>query len=879
MKWLDAVRVRLSLLFGRRAVESRMDEEFRFHLDMETERLVREKGLDPAEARRLARVAFGGVDRHKETLRDGRGLAWLDGFALDFKLGLRMLRKHLALSVIGGFGMAVAVAIGAAFFVFMTFYYSDPPVEDGDRVVTVDYIDGEDYRSTLFDYQSWKNELESVEDLAAYRTVNRSLESRIFGSGPAEVAEMTASAFRVARIPPLLGRPLLDSDEVEGAPPVIVIGYREWRERFAADPAVIGSEVRLDGIAYTVVGVMPENFRLPVNHGFWTAMVTGTPLGPAEGPAIHVFGRLAPGVEAAAAEAEAAVIGERMIAEYPQIYERFGAVVRPYVRHVLDLQQYPPWMIWLSQLFGCLVLTVVAVNVAVLFYARAARRRTEITVRSALGATRSRIVTQLFLEALALSTVAAVLGLLIARLGLGLLSLAADFRDDLPYWLYGGLPFATILYAVGLAALAAFVVGVLPALQVTGRDLQATLREIGGGTGPRIGTTWTVLICVQVAVAVGVLPAVVGIAWNYAGELTPTFPASEILSFSLPQSPLPGAAGSGQPGPHADHVGLQAELLRRVEAIPEVSAVTFASGYSLVRIELEDLETAAEPNSSAIRSNRVDVEYFGAFGVSLLAGRTFGRDDAVEGATAAIVNRAFVDRYLAGGDALGRRFREVPVAGSEVSTSEPWFEVVGVVEDMLRPSRGRSSPQTYHATALATGPLNLAARTRGIGAMAIVPRVREIAAEIAPGLNLSAFPMDESYETEPAELGFLLLLVGLVTLSVLLLSAGGISAMMSLAVTQRRREIGIRTALGASRHEIVTSIFSRSTRQLGIGLLIGTAGAALLDRLAGGELLRGEVVPLLTFVAIIMLFSGLLATVGPTRRALQIQPMEALREE
>jgi ABC-type antimicrobial peptide transport system permease subunit len=221
----------------------------------------------------------------------------------------------------------------------------------------------------------------------------------------------------------------------------------------------------------------------------------------------------------------------------------------------------------------------------------------------------------------------------------------------------------------------------------------------------------------------------------------------------------------------------------------------------------------------------------------------------------------------------------VAAAGNEVSAGGPWFEIIGVVEDMLRSSRGISSPQTYHATALGTGPLTLAARTRGTGAAAIVPRVREIAAEIAPGLNLSAASMAETYEAEPAELGLLLLVVGLITLSVLLLSVGGISAMMSFAVTQRRREIGIRTALGASRREIVTSIFSRATRQLGVGLVIGLAGAVFLDRLAGGSILGGEVAPLLAFVAILMLLSGMVATMGPTRRALGIQPMEALRGE
>ena len=397
-----------------------------------------------------------------------------------------------------------------------------------------------------------------------------------------------------------------------------------------------------------IVGVMPKGFRLPVNDGLWAPLVTAGPRsGPAERSLIRVFGRLAPGLEATAAEAELAVIGERMIAEYPQFYERPQALVAPYVRHLIGV---PAWYIWLAQLFAALILTAVAVNVGVLFYARTALRRGEITVRTALGASRSRIVTQLFLEALALSAVAAALGLLIAQVGFRQLTLVRDFADGLPYWFFGGLPPETIAYAAGLAVFAALVVGVLPALQATGRHLESTLREMGGGTGLRMGRTWTVLICVQVAVAVGVLPAVVAIAWNYSPPPTATFPASEILSFTLrPQPPpLGNAADSVEAGPDAAYGVLQAELLRRVEAIPEVSGVTFASAVpgrmlGAVRIEVEGPTSASELTS---RTYRVDVEYFGVFGASLLAGRTFVRADAVDGATAAVVNRAFVDEYL-----------------------------------------------------------------------------------------------------------------------------------------------------------------------------------------------------------------------------------------
>jgi predicted permease len=811
----------------------------------------------------------GGVHAIPERRHNGR---WLEALTPDVRLAVRMLIKSPLLTVVGGLGLAVGIAVSIGFFTFLKFYYSDPPVEDGDRVVMVgDLGDGD---STLFDYQVWKDGLQSIEDLAAYRTVDRDLQGPTMVSGSAEVAEMTASAFRVARVSPLLGRPLLDSDEVDGAPRVVVIGYREWHQRLGADPAVVGRQIRLDGMPHTVVGVMPEDFRLPVDHGFWTPLVTGTVgAGTGGGAQIWVFGRLAPGVEAAAAQAEVAVIGARMSAESPNDHERRRPVVLPYIRQVLDIQDVPAWQIWLAQVFGGLILIVVGVNVAVLFYARTARRRVEIIVRTAMGASRSRIVTQLFLEALALSAVAAALGLLIAQVGFRQLTLVADFQGDLPYWLLGGLPPETVLYAAGLAALTAVVVGALPALQATGRHLQSTLREMGGGTGLRIGRTWTVLICVQVAIAVGVLPALVGIAWTYTPPPTPTFPASEILGFRLPHlSPLRGAADSGQSAADAGYGSLQAELLRRVEAIPEVAGVTFTTTSSGVRIEVEDPTGTLESKYSG--SIRIDVKYFGVFGVPVVAGRAFDEDDAAEGATTAIVNRAFVDEHFAGGSAVGRRFREVPAAAAESNVpSAGWFTVIGVVENMVRPE----GPRAYHPMALGTEPLRLAARTRGIDAASIAPRVREISAVVAPGSSLSVFPL--SYDGDPTELRLILSMVGLATLSVLLLSAAGISAMMSFAVTQRRREIGIRTALGASRRQVLASIFLRSTRQLGIGLLVGAAGAALLDRLAGGEMLNGEVGPLLALVAAIMLLSGLLATLGPARRALRIQPTDALREE
>lgn len=316
-----------------------------------------------------------------------------------------------------------------------------------------------------------------------------------------------------------------------------MIGYSEWQADFAGSPGVIGTNLRLNGIEHMVVGVMPEGFRFPVDQGYWRPLTgTGDAYAPDDSPSAWVFGRLAPGVGRAGATAEMEGIAANLRAEYPDTYETLRPTVHPYIRHLFDVQQYSPWYFWLLQLVGALLFGIVAVNVAVLVFARTATRQAEITVRTALGATRGRIVGQLFLEALALGIGAAALGLVIAAVGWRQMSAIPDLRDSLPHWLLGRLPTQTILYAAGLAVLSAFVVGVLPALRATGRELQGTLRQLGGATGIAMGRTWTLLIVVQVAVAVAGLPTLAGVVLSpsvVGVGSTPNFPAEETLSFRL----------------------------------------------------------------------------------------------------------------------------------------------------------------------------------------------------------------------------------------------------------------------------------------------------------------------------------------------------------
>ena len=775
----------------------------------------------------------------------------------------------------------------------MAFYYSAPPLDEGDRIVALDYLDrrSEDCScTTLFDLDTWREGQRSVRQLSAFLDSQRYLHVPGGAAGGVQVAEMTALGFEVARVQPLLGRRLLASDEAEGAPAVLVIGHDEWRRNFGADRGVVGREVRLGGTPYTVVGVMPEGFRFPYNHGYWTALRSGrAPHAPGEGPVVTIFGRLAPGVPGAAAEAELRTVSARLARELPAAYGTFRPIVRPYVHVVLDVHQYPAWIVWTMQVFAALVLAAVAVTVAALVYARTASRQAEIAVRTALGASRRRIITQLFVEALALSSLAAAAGLLIANAGFRQI-VAINHPGSLPYWIEPGLPASTIAYAMGLAVLAAFIVGIVPALAVTGQRLQSTLRQMGGATGMRLGRTWTALIVVQVAVATVVLPIVIGIAWNTYREsrAEPTFPVEEMLAVRLERDVDP--AREAVAAPSVEEAGesfarTQAELIRRIAARPGVLGVTYASAPPRsgqgVRIEVEGGVTTADAARVVALSSRVAPNYFSVFGAPVLAGRPFRSGDAPDGA-AAVVSRSFVRRFLGDGAALGRRVRGTAIAAGDSARPGPWLEIVGVVDDLYDESGEPElqRPAIYLPAALGAAPVTVAIRTRGIDPDALVPELWEIAGEIAPGHPMTVAGPDELRGGDARRtVRFSVILVGLVTLSVLLLCAAGISAMMSFAVTRRYREIGIRLALGASRRQVLRTIFSRSARQLALGLAVGVALASLLERLSGGELMRGQQHVLVPMVAALVIAAALLSTTGPARQVLRVRPMDALRQE
>jgi putative ABC transport system permease protein len=877
-----------------------MDEEMRFHIDMEAERLARERGLEPEDAHRQAAIAFGGVSRYQEEGREARGLGWIVGVPLDLRLGLRMLLKHPGITLVGAAGMAVAIAISAAVFSAIgTITNPTVPLGEGDRIVAIDNLDAASGaprdETHLHLLATWREDLTAVGEIGAFRTLPRNLLGPDARAEPVRVAEMTASGFRIARVPPLLGRYLIDDDEREGAPRVVVLGYRIWRSHFAAHPDVVGRTIRLAGEPHLVVGVMPEGFAFPVNNRLWTPLRLDPLDYPGStAPAVNVFGRLAPGATLEQARAQLEAIAGRMATSRRPAEARIRSVVLPYGTAFLDDPQLL-WAFYLVRLFVGMLLVVVAANVAILVYARTATREGEIAVRLALGASRARVAGQLFAEALALSALAAAVGLAAAHFILRHADafFEASGGEMLPFWWDFRVTPVTALYSAALALVAAGIVGVLPALRLTAGRAGATLREMTGGAGLRMGRTWTALITLQITLAVSFIPLAAAIplrelvaSRRAALPVSPEeiFTAEIALDRDTPPAPQAEAYERAHQARFADR---RAELVRRLEAEPGVLDVAIASSApapgSFRSIEMETGTAAAERVVAITNSLEVEPGVFDLFGAKLLAGRTFQAGDLGPPVGTAIVNRSFVEAILDGGDALGRRFRYPgPANGSDAATegSGDWYEIVGVVSDFPGTAMGaKDAAAVYHAAGGAGwNGATLLVRAPGVRPGVLARRMREITTTVDPALRLGEAVSVADYvrRVESPE-RMLMLAIATLPWTILLLSAAGVHALVALTVSQRRKEIGLRIALGACPSQVVRSIAARALRQVALGIAVGGVLAAVL--IPAVTTTSGRAAALVAAIGTILLVVGLVAVLAPARRGLRIQPMEALRGE
>jgi putative ABC transport system permease protein len=808
----------------------------------------------------------------------------------DYKLGLRMLVKFPGLTIAGGLALAIAIGIGSGWYDFMRdFLRPTLPLPGGDRIVEVEMrnpVVAGDERRLLHDFVIWRRHARLIEDLGAYRTLERNL---ILGDArpePVTLAETTASAFRVASVAPLLGRPLIDADEQPGAPPVVVLGYTVWQRYFGGREDAIGRTVQLGRVATTVVGVMPERFAFPVNHKLWVPLqLRPSGYAPLEGAAVRIFGRLAPGATQDQAYAEVTALTERTAKASPETHAHLRPRVLAYGgespgdRGLLELS--------MKHLPILLVLIVACANVGTLVYARTATRDAEIATRYALGATRGRIITQLFIEALVLASVAAFVGLAVANWALkwGSAMYYSGQSEGPPFWVNPGLELTTVLYAAALTAVGAAILGVLPAAKATGSHAQAQLRNLGtGGSTLRFGWIWTTVMIAQVALTVICIPPAMGIAYEALRDwrIRDHFPTEQYLAvqIDLDREAAPGA-GEESPTALANRLErMYGELERRLLQEPDVEAVTFADrlpgmGPRVRRAEVESPRTApiAVPN---LWTASVGPRFFQTFEIPIVAGRDFHDGDRAADARTVVVNEAFARRYMDRASPIGRHVRYV---GRDPDTPEPWLEIVGMVRDIgMTPTDLGEAPYVFRAVSAATAnPLVIGVRMSGDPA-ALGARLRPMAASLDAGLRLeSVRSLDElAWRVDMPQMVVAGAIVSVVGLG-LFLSAAGIFSLMSVSVSRRTREIGLRSALGATSLRLLTGIFSRAAVLVGGGVVAGNLVLILLVILAE-EIELADVANALMITSAIMLTAGLLACIEPARRALRINPTDALKE-
>jgi predicted permease len=798
-----------------------------------------------------------------------------------------MLVKYPGLTLTGGLALAIAIGLGAGWYdLTQDFWRPKLPLPGGDRIVEIEMRDptivGDEHR-ILHDFLIWREDLRSVEELGAYRTLQRNL---VLGEAlpePVTVAEISASAFRLASVPPLLGRPLLDADERPGAPDVVVLGYHLWQQRFGGRADAVGRELQLGTVKATIVGVMPEGFAFPVNHSLWTPLrLRPSGYAPLEGAAIRVFGRLAPGATQAQANVEVVSLVERTKASSPRTHEHLRPRVLAYGGESPGDHTIVEKAV--THLPVLLVLIVACVNVGTLVYARTATRDAEIAMRYALGASRGRIISQLFVEALVLASAAAVAGLAAANWALkwGVNAFYSGRVGELPFWVNPGLKPMTVVYAAALTVTGAAILGVLPAIRVTGSRVQVQLRTLGGGSTLRFGRFWTTVMIGQVALTVICLPPAIGMTTEAVRDrmIRSRFPAGEYLAVSIElDRQADGAADEAAVARRMTQV--YGELEARIAQEPGVRAITFGDGLpgmepNVFRGEVETASGAAPTVIPNLWTASVGAGYFEAFDRPILAGRGFHDGDRTPESRTVIVNEAFARRLMGGATPVGTRVR---FAKSGNQPPEPWMEVVGMVRDIgMTPTDFGEAPYVFRAASPATVyPAVMAIRVNGDPAL-LAPRVRVLAAGLGANIRLTGVGSLDTLAWRAdipmvVMAGSLAATVGLG----LFLSAAGIFSLMSVSVARRTREIGLRAALGASPARLLAGIFSRALILICSGIAAGDL-VLILAIVFGTELQLVGLLKPLSLTSALMLAAGLLACVEPARRALKIAPTDALKE-
>ena len=858
--------------FRKRTLDPQYDSELRFHVEKLTEENVA-AGMTPQEARRRAVLEFGGAEQIKEELRDVQRIPILETGMKNFQWALRFVRKSPSFSIVVILTLALGIGANSAVFSAIDTILLRPlPYPEGDRLMELQQVNQKvqkpQTRLAPVRLEDWNRLNSTFEAITGYYMEDNSETS---GTLPEKIkiAYIAPRFFQVFGVAPALGRGFNPSEEHFGGPHAVLISDRLWRRRFGADPNVLTKQLRIHDVPWSIVGVMPPSFAFPDRDAeVWLPVPADAPYTQHREWGWYIaIGRLKPGVTLDQVRANLETVQAQLGKQFPKTDEDLTPGIVPLKETTIGGVRSSLWM-----LFGAvsLLLLIACTNIVALLLARGAQRQHEIAVRLSLGAPRFMVVWQLLTESLVLALAGAVIGLFVAGAAS---SVFRSLAKELPRVEEIHLDARIVLYTLVCSVFAILLCGLFPAIRGTRGNLSGALTQAGRSqVSSRIPLQWF-LVGVQVALAVTLLggAGLLVRSFQALGRVSPGFDPQNVLTFHI----------TGSYGETVDLKKLRARISRTLEevrALPGVeSAATtlFLPGVpNAYQNELTVNEGTADPNRKIVAETRVvSPSYFATMKIPLLAGKVCREDG---NSFEIMVNRTFANTYFPGATAIGHHLQE---PGNPLL---PGGEIRGIAGDVREEGLNREpGPTVYWCVSAPDPDPYYIVRTR-TEPTAMVGALRRKIKEIEPARSVfDIIPLEAHLSDAFAENRLRTILLTFFAVTAVSLACIGLYGTLSYSVTVRRREVGLRLALGALQGQIVKQFLLQGLAVTFLGCLAGWGLAAVCSRVLS-EMLYGvspSDVTTLLGVVLLMLFVAAMAALMPALRAARVDPMQVLREE